>query len=61
MTISRAEGFLGVMVDDLVSRGAEEPCEFGFSITFSYRARLLTSHFFSFAKTGCSLPGVNTG
>jgi tRNA uridine 5-carboxymethylaminomethyl modification enzyme len=46
MTISRAEGFLGVMVDDLVSRGAEEPCEFGFSITFSYIARLLTSHFF---------------
>jgi tRNA uridine 5-carboxymethylaminomethyl modification enzyme len=26
MVLSRAEGFTGVMVDDLVGRGAEEPC-----------------------------------
>lgn len=28
LVLSRADGFLGVMVDDLVGRGVEEPCEF---------------------------------
>jgi hypothetical protein len=27
LTFSRAEAFLGVMVDDLITKGAEEPCE----------------------------------
>jgi tRNA uridine 5-carboxymethylaminomethyl modification enzyme len=26
MVISRGEGFVGVMVDDLIGKGAEEPC-----------------------------------
>jgi tRNA uridine 5-carboxymethylaminomethyl modification enzyme len=26
MILSRADGFVGVMIDDLISRGAEEPC-----------------------------------
>ncbi|KAG8713183.1 Mitochondrial Translation Optimization [Ceratobasidium sp. 395] len=28
MVLGRADGFVGVMVDDLVGRGVEEPCEF---------------------------------
>jgi tRNA U34 5-carboxymethylaminomethyl modifying enzyme MnmG/GidA len=27
LVFSRAEGFLGVMIDDLIVKGAEEPCE----------------------------------
>lgn len=27
MTLTRADGFLGVMVDDLIGKGAEEPCK----------------------------------
>lgn len=26
MTITRAEGYTGVMIDDLIVKGAEEPC-----------------------------------
>lgn len=26
MTITRAEGYVGVMIDDLIVKGAEEPC-----------------------------------
>ena len=26
MVISRADGFIGVMIDDLIIKGAEEPC-----------------------------------
>jgi tRNA U34 5-carboxymethylaminomethyl modifying enzyme MnmG/GidA len=25
--VNRADGFLGVMIDDLIVKGAEEPCE----------------------------------
>jgi tRNA uridine 5-carboxymethylaminomethyl modification enzyme len=28
LTVGRADGFLGVMVDDLIGRGVEEPCEY---------------------------------
>jgi glucose-inhibited division protein A len=27
MVLTRADGFLGVMVDDLIGKGAEEPCK----------------------------------
>jgi tRNA U34 5-carboxymethylaminomethyl modifying enzyme MnmG/GidA len=27
LTLTRADGFLGVMIDDLIVKGAEEPCE----------------------------------
>lgn len=27
LVINRADGFIGVMVDDLIVKGAEEPCE----------------------------------
>jgi tRNA uridine 5-carboxymethylaminomethyl modification enzyme len=28
LIITRADGFLGVMIDDLIMKGAEEPCEY---------------------------------
>jgi tRNA uridine 5-carboxymethylaminomethyl modification enzyme len=28
LIINRADGFMGVMVDDLIVKGAEEPCTF---------------------------------
>jgi tRNA uridine 5-carboxymethylaminomethyl modification enzyme len=30
LIITRADGFIGVMVDDLIMKGAEEPCEYFF-------------------------------
>ena len=27
LTLTRADGFLGVMIDDLIVKGTEEPCE----------------------------------
>lgn len=27
LDITRADGFVGVMIDDLIVKGAEEPCE----------------------------------
>lgn len=28
LVLNRADGFLGVMIDDLIGRGVEEPCEY---------------------------------
>jgi tRNA uridine 5-carboxymethylaminomethyl modification enzyme len=28
LTLTRADGFTGVMIDDLIMKGAEEPCMF---------------------------------
>jgi tRNA uridine 5-carboxymethylaminomethyl modification enzyme len=28
LIITRADGFMGVMIDDLIMKGAEEPCEY---------------------------------
>ena len=28
LTITRAEGLIGVLIDDLIVKGAEEPCKF---------------------------------
>jgi tRNA uridine 5-carboxymethylaminomethyl modification enzyme len=27
MIVTRADGYMGVMIDDLIVKGAEEPCE----------------------------------
>lgn len=38
LIINRAHGFIGVMVDDLIVKGAEEPCEsflLGFRFTLT--------------------------
>ena len=32
LVLSRADAYLGVMVDDLIVKGAEEPCEFAASL-----------------------------
>lgn len=28
LVVTRADGYVGVMIDDLIVKGAEEPCEF---------------------------------
>jgi tRNA uridine 5-carboxymethylaminomethyl modification enzyme len=35
LTLSRAQSFIGVMVDDLITKGAEEPCEYSCSCSCS--------------------------
>lgn len=34
LVISRAEGFIGVMIDDLIIKGAEEPCKSAFFVYY---------------------------
>ena len=42
LIVTRADGYVGVMIDDLITRGAEEPCEF---VSFPALSRnLLTCH-----------------
>lgn len=35
LVLSRADGYLGVMVDDLIVKGAEEPCELPVTRSFN--------------------------
>lgn len=59
MVITRADGFTGVMIDDLIVKGAEEPCKFIFLISAKKNtANLLTRRDVQIA---CSLLGQNTG
>jgi len=37
MVLTRADGFLGVMVDDLIGKGAEEPCKCDLRSTHIWR------------------------
>lgn len=34
MILTRADGFTGVMIDDLIVKGTEEPCKLGFYTAF---------------------------
>lgn len=39
LILTRADGFTGVMIDDLIVKGAEEPCaSFLFLISYHFRA-----------------------
>ena len=40
LIVTRADGFIGVMIDDLIVKGAEEPCEF----PASYRIEMSFAH-----------------
>ena len=38
LLLSRADGFTGVMIDDLIVKGAEEPCMSFFGIFFCFQS-----------------------
>lgn len=38
LVLSRADGFTGVMIDDLIVKGAEEPCMFYLTFLFSLKS-----------------------
>lgn len=40
LIVTRADGFIGVMIDDLIMKGAQEPCEF-FSVFLAAFKRVL--------------------
>lgn len=55
LIVTRADGYVGVMIDDLIVKGAEEPCEHN-SFTSRYAVALKT-----ILQTACSPQGQNTG
>jgi folate-dependent tRNA-U54 methylase TrmFO/GidA len=57
LLLTRADGFLGVMIDDLIVKGAEEPCEHLPTHITAYDAEppLFV------VQTGCSPRARNTG
>lgn len=36
LVLTRADGFTGVMIDDLIVKGAEEPCMFSLRLLFLF-------------------------
>jgi len=54
LVLSRADGFTGVMIDDLIVKGAEEPCMS--SSVFSLASVNLRKY-----QIGCSLLDQNIG
>jgi hypothetical protein len=60
LIIDRADGFVGVMIDDLIVKGAEEPCACVISNIRRDRSELLMEIFLD-GKIGCSLPDQNIG
>ena len=55
LVVTRADGFIGVMIDDLIVKGAEEPCMY----TASFLHPLHTHREHS-AQTACSRLAPNT-
>lgn len=54
LILSRADGYIGVMVDDLITKGADEPCEFISRRTLRSQTMLTPS-----LQTACSRPDQN--
>ena len=53
LALTRADGFIGVMIDDLIVKGAEEPCE-------SCRSFIEASIADDSVQIACSRPGQST-
>ena len=53
LVLTRADGFIGVMIDDLIVKGAEEPCDF-------CRSPIQPSIADTSAQIACSRPGQST-
>ena len=53
LVLTRADGFIGVMIDDLIVKGAEEPCQ-------SCSSFIESSIADTSAQIVCSRPGQST-